>query len=211
MDNQRRKRIRQLVRRLNQTRRRQALQIDILCRDMVAAHREFADRINELVFTVEFYESLLAQTDRGGLLDVAAQAIARRVPGARLVIFLLAGDAFELHCLDDQSPIQPQPDGLEQFFTPEAVRRISRANWICSVEDMIDMGLNAPGQVLSRVSAAAVPLGRYSPGLGFLLLYRAAETPLRPVELQTLAHICPGLSRALAACRRHPPTTQPAS
>jgi len=180
---------------------------------MVSAHRDFVDRINELVFVAECYESLLGRTDRAGVLEAAAEAIGARVPGARLTVFLMEGATegatYAIHCLDDLAPIQQQADSLEAFFTGDVVRRISRANWICSMEDMQQMGLAVPEEVAGRVSAAAVPLGRYSPGLGFILVTRAAEVPLRAAELRALAHVCPGLSRALAGCRAQAVPTPP--
>ncbi|MBN1126384.1 MAG: hypothetical protein JXA82_15370 [Sedimentisphaerales bacterium] len=209
MDTNRRKRIRRLVHRLNQQRRRQAQKIDILCNDMVAAHKDFVIQLNSLMFTTNFYESILGHSDLRELLETVAQWIQQRISGAHVAVFLLTGESIEMHCVDNDNPIGLDANGIEHCFTPEVIRNISRANWICSLGDMIRLGLRCDCRPMDRVSAAAVPLGRYQPGVGFLLIYRSSDTPLLPGELRSLAGITPGLSRAIQACRKFTQTPQP--
>ncbi|MBN1817366.1 MAG: hypothetical protein JW828_08390 [Sedimentisphaerales bacterium] len=202
MDINRRKRIRRLVHGLNQHRRRQAQKIDILCNDMVAAHKAFTIQLNHLLFATSFYESILGRSDLRELLETAAQWIQRQIANAHVDVFLLVGDRIEMHCVDDDNPIGLDRNGIESCFTPEVIRNISRANWICSLEDMIGMGLRCDSGPLNRVSAAAVPLGRYAPGIGFLLIMRSSEKPLMQRELRLLTGITPGLCRAIQAFQK---------
>ena len=200
MDQNRRKRIRGLVHNLNKVRRRQAAKIDILCNDMIAAHRDFIHSTQSLSFAVNFYESIIGLADRTRILEATAETIRRHISGAHVAVFLLESDGFELHCVDDENPIDVDAECIEGLFTRELAATICRANWVCSLDDMVQMGLQASPEQLGRISAAAIPLGRYSPGVGFILIYRAAGNRLRRDDLARLTAITPGLVKALRAC-----------
>lgn len=184
---------------LNHRHQKQAQQIDILCNDMVAAHGDFSAKLSDMIFLANFYEQLLGHKDCKSLLNSAAVQIQRQVESAQVAIFLLQSEGFEINCLDDQNPIELNTGVLEQLFTLDVARQICRANWICSQDDLYSMGLNDKPGLLSQLSMAAIPLGKYSPGIGFILVYRRAVEPLKGWELGRLASITSGLSRAITA------------
>ena len=201
LDKARSQRIRRLVRKLNESKRIQAKKIDILCNDMVSAHADFVDRLGSLTFGVNFYESILGQSDLTTLLNIAAEHIKGTVRNANVAVFLVGCESFELHMVDEDTPIEITAERLESYFTSETAQSICRANWVCSLEDMLAMGLVGNPNELAKISAAAVPLRRFGPGVGFILIYRGAEDALSRNELEKVAAITPGLCRAIEACQ----------
>ena len=154
------------VKKLNQIRHKHSQKIDILCNDMVGMQRDFIEQLGLLTFTVNFYESIAGQTNMSNLLDIAAEHIREFVKNSNVAVFLLETGGFELHMADD-SPIKFDSAMIESYFTPEVVNEISRSNRICSLDDMCEMGLQGKPGVLSKISAAAVPLGRFAEPVGF--------------------------------------------
>ena len=201
LDNQDSKRTRRLISKLNKIRHTQDRKIDILCNDMISAHRDFVKQLSSLNFTVDFYESILGQNDLGGLLNTAAERIKEYVADCNVAIFLLESEGFELHIVDQEYPIDIDADSLESYFTPEVVRNICRSNRVNSLKDMFEMGLVGNVSDLSRISAAAVPLGRFGSGIGFILIYRGAGKPLGCNDLEKLTTIQSGLCKTIESCQ----------
>ncbi len=201
LDKQDSKRTRRLISKLNKIRHTQDRKIDILCNDMVSAHRDFVKQLSSLNFTVDFYESILGQNDLGGLLNTAAERIKEYVADCNVAIFLLESEGFELHIVDQEHPIDIDADSLESYFTPEVVRNICRSNRVNSLKDMFEMGLVGNVSDLSRISAAAVPLGRFGSGIGFILIYRGADKPLGCNDLEKLTTIQSGLCKTIESCQ----------
>ena len=199
MDIQSKKRALRAVKKLNQIKRQNLKKIDILCNDMISMQRDFLDQLGLLTFSVNFYESITGQTEMSNLLDIAAGNIREFVKGSNIAIFLLESNGFELHMADD-SPIEFDGAMIESYFTPEVVNEISRSNRICSLDDMCEMGLQGNPGVLGKISAAAVPLGRFAEPMGFILLCRGKEQVLSAEELQKVATISGGLRKAITAC-----------
>jgi len=168
---------------------------------MVSAHRDFVKQLSSLNFTVDFYESILGQNDLDGLLNTAAERIKEYVADCNVAIFLLESEGFELHIVDQEYPIDIDADSLESYFTPEVVRNICRSNRVNSLKDMFEMGLVGNVSDLSRISAAAVPLGRFGSGIGFILIYRGADNPLGCNDLAKLTTIQLGLCKTIESCQ----------
>ena len=188
------------VRKLNEIRHKQDQKIDILCNDMVSANRDIIEQLNLLTSAVNFYESITGQTDISNLLDIAAGHIRHMVKNSNVAVFLTDSNGFEIHMADD-SPIEIDKKQFESYFTPEVVNDICRSSRVCSIEDMCNIGLQANPAVLSSISAAAVPLGRFTQPVGFILIYRKAENNLTAEELEKVTTITPGLRNAITACR----------
>lgn len=201
MDNQDSKRTRQLISKLNKIRHTQDRKIDILCNDMVSAHRDFVRQLSNLNFTVDFYDSILGQNDLGSLLNTVAEQIKEYVTDCNVAIFLLESEGFELHIVDQDHPIDIDAESLESYFTPEVVRNICRSNRINLLKDMFEMGLVGNVSDLSRISAAAVPLGRFGSGIGFILIYRSVEKPLEAKDIAKLTTIQSGLCKTIESCQ----------
>jgi hypothetical protein len=77
------------------------------------------------------------------------------------------------------------------------VQQIGQSNCVCTLDEMLQMGLMAPPTAIKTLSAAAVPLGRLGLGVGFILVYRASEHPLLAEELSRVAAIAPGLRETI--------------
>jgi hypothetical protein len=188
------------VKKLNQIKRKNSQKIDILCNDMVGMQKDIIDQLGLLTFTVNFYESITGQTDISNLLDIASEHIRGFVKNSNVAVFLLETGGFELHMADD-SPIEFDGAMIESYFTPEVVNEISRSNRICSLNDMCEMGLQGNPAVLNKISAAAVPLGRFAEPVGFILLCRGKEEIISAEELRKVATISGGLRKAIVACQ----------
>lgn len=122
MDEQRHRRVRLLVKKLNKERKKQAQKIDILCNDLIAAQRSFIKRLSTISFIANFCESIVGATDLNNLLYTAVRIIKAETADASVIFFLKNSDApstglragapsgaastdFELHAFDSSHAI----------------------------------------------------------------------------------------------------------
>jgi hypothetical protein len=229
MNNQRHRRLRLLISKLNKQRKKQAKKIDILCNDFIAAQRNFIDRLNAISFAANFYKSVIGLTDLSKLLHIVSRLIKvtfflRRPADGGLKEFApdaaeiaepessfddsvsalsacSAVEKYELHMFESEQPIGLEKYRLENCFTAELVEQIFRSNKLCSLDDMFAMGLQGNLAGLNKVSAVTVPLGELGRSLGFILIYRSSQNKLTTDELNRISVIRAGLSRAIQACR----------
>jgi hypothetical protein len=194
-------RLRLLISKLNKERKKQTKKIDILCNDLIAAQRDFIKRLNTISFTANFYEAIAGTTELSNLILLASKLIKDETANANVAFFLRQEDKFELHIFESTEPIQLEKQGLENCFTPEVVDNICKSNKICTLEDIFAMGLQGNLTCLNAISAATIPLSQLGRSLGFILIYRSAQYKLTTDELNNIAAISPGLSRAIASCR----------
>jgi hypothetical protein len=199
--NQRHKRLRLLITKLNKERKKQAQKIDILCNDLIAAQREFIKRLDTISFTANFYETIVGTTDLSSLISAAGRIINNQIPDAKLAFFLRQADNFELHMFESDEPITLEKQRLENCFTPELVDNICKSNKVCTLDDMFAMGLAGNPTAFNEISAATIPLGQPGPSLGFILVYRPSQNRLTAKELNHVSAVTSGLSRAIASCR----------
>jgi hypothetical protein len=197
---QRYRRFRLLIGKLNKERKKQAKKIDILCNDLIAAQRDFIKRLNTISFAANFYETITGTTELSSLILTASKLIKDETADANVTFFLRQAENFELHIFESTQPILLEKQGLENCFTPEVVEAICKSNKICTLDDMFAMGLQGNLTRLSEISAATIPLCQHGPSLGFILIYRPAQNQLTIDELNNIAAISPGLSRAIASC-----------
>lgn len=202
------KRALNVIRVLRSRQEKQSRQIDMLCNDIVSAHRDFSLKLSRLNFAVSFYEALLSGNDRDEILDIAVQGIRRHIHEAGAAVILLEDNGFNVHVADQGLLEQSETFSFGDWFTRRLVDHISRTNRICSLEQLLRMGLQGPPAILKTLSAAAVPLGRFGQGLGFIFVYRHASCPLSVEELSCIAAISAGLRDAL--CRFMPAAVNPA-
>ena len=185
------------IRLLRTRQRKQAQKIDILCRDMVSAHEQFSLKLTRLAFATSFYEALMGCAGLEETLSRAASRMRAAVPQAGAAIFLIETSGFDVHLAQSDDVDHVEKNHFQHWFTGSIVRQISQTNRICTLSDMLKMGLQAPPSALKTLSASAVPLGRLGLGVGFILIYRTAESPLLPEELSRIAEITPGLREAI--------------
>jgi hypothetical protein len=197
---QRHKRLRLLIKKLNNQRKRQASQIDILCNDLISAHRGFLKRLSGVSFAAEFYKNLLGDSDLRSLLVRAGRLIREELPGTSVTFFLRHPEGCRVYAVDSREsyPVEDQP--LEDVFTPELVDNICKSNRLCTLDELCCMGLEGDLAELSQISAAALPLNHLGRSLGFLLLHRPASHPLKPEELHKVGLVTCGLSHAIGGC-----------
>jgi len=198
---QRHKSLRLLISRVNKERKKQAKKIDILCNDLIAAHRDFIKRLNTISFTANFYESIIGTTDLSTLFYAAGKLIKDEMPDANIAFFLRQADNFKLHLFESDRPITLEQQRLENCFTPELVDNICKSNKICTLDDMFAMGLQGNLTKLNKISAVTIPLGQFGSSLGFILIYRSSQNKLTTEELNHISAIAPGLSQAIQSCQ----------
>lgn len=200
MDQQRYKKLRQLVKRLNKERKRQAAKIDILCNDMIAEQRSFINNLRSISFAANFYESIVGLSQLDELFDTACRVIKEELPDVNIAFFLRQADSFELHLYRNDNPIELDGHQFESLFTDEVVSEICRANKLCSLENLLGFGLMVNPQVLKELSAFTIPLGRRGLSLGFILAWCVSPRRLTADQLQNISAITHGLSHAIGAC-----------
>ena len=191
------KRALKVIRSLHTCQKKQAGKIDVLCRDMVSAHREFSTKLAALSFAASYYESLLGCTDLDDLLDTAVQGIREDVKETDAAIFLLSENGFDVHIADTGVADPVEKRQFQHWFTRELVNSVSQMNRICSLDQLLRMGLQGSPAVLKTISLAAIPLGRFGQAVGFVLVYRPAHLPLQTEELSRLAAVSTGLREAI--------------
>jgi hypothetical protein len=198
---QRHRRLRLLIKKVNKERKKQAKKIDILCTDLIAAHRKFIKRLNVINFTANFYEAIVGATDLNNLLHTACKFIKEQIPDANVAFFLRQQKNFELHMFESDKPIALEEHHLENCFTADIVDNICKSNKLCSLDDMFAMGLQGNLIKLNKISAVTIPLGQPGLSLGFILIYRSSENKLTGAEISKICAVTLGLSRAIQSCR----------
>ncbi|MHC4553004.1 MAG: hypothetical protein ACYSUT_09615 [Planctomycetota bacterium] len=191
------KRALQVIRELRRRQETQSRQIDILCSDMVSAHSQFSQKQARMNFTVSCYEALLACVDRPSLLGTAIRCIEANITEAGCAVFLLEDNGYSTHTGPEGIGGDIEKEHLQDWFCQPLVDQISQMNRVCTLEQLLRMGLQGPPAMLKTISAAALPLGRFGQGLGFLFLYRHAGHPLTSEELSRVAAVTTGLRQAL--------------
>jgi len=198
------RRLRLLLSKLNKERKKQAQKIDILCNDFVTAQRNFIKKLNTIGFTAGFYEAIVGTTDLDNLILITGKLIKNEIADANVAFFLCQADNPELRMFESDQAITQERQHLENCFTAELVGNICKSNKICTLDDMFAMGLQGNLVELNKISAVTIPLGQPGQTPGFILIYRSAEKKLTVDELNNIAAITCGLSRAIACCQTLP-------
>lgn len=212
MDYKRRyRKLRVLLRKLNEEHKKQAQKADILCNDFISAQRDFIKRLSTIGFTANFYESILGTSDLSSLLYTAGKLIKDEIPDSNVAFFLfglpfrkesqngvpLQQDNFELYVFESDKPITLEKRHLENCFTPELVDNICKSNRLCTLDDMLAMGIQDNLIELSKMSVVTIPLRRFGSSLGFILIYSSSRNKLTSDELNNISSVTCGLSRAI--------------
>jgi len=198
---ERHRRLRLLIKKLNRERKKQAKKIDILCNDFIAAQKDFIKRLNTLSFTASFYESIIGTTDLSNLLCAGVKLIKEEIGDANVIFFLRQADNFELHIFESAEPIALDKQHFEDCFSHELMDSICKSNKVCTLDDMFAMGLQGNLVGLNKISAVTVPLGLLGSSLGFILICRSSENKVTADELRSICAVTFGLSRAIQACQ----------
>lgn len=197
----RHKRLRQLVSRVNQVRKKQAQKIDLICNDLIAAQRSFIKSLNGFSFTANFYESIIGRTELKDLFNVAGGLIKDEIGNANVIFFLRQQDSFEMHTACGMQKYPPENQALESFFAAELVDDICKSNKLCTIADLLEMGLQANPGILNKISAVTIPLIISGTSLGFILIYRSSRQKLCIEDVSDIRTVASGLARAINCSR----------
>jgi transcriptional regulator with GAF, ATPase, and Fis domain len=200
-DNQRHRRLRLLIKKLNKKRKKQAKKIDILCNDFIGAQRDFIKSLKTISFIANFYESIIGIKDLNSLLYTVVKLIKEENTEANVTFFLRQSDNFELYMFESEQPISLEKQHLENSFTPELMDNICKSNKVCILDDMFEMGLQGNLIGLNKISGVTIPLGLHGSSLGFILICRSSENKLAAEEISNISAVNCGLSRAIQSCQ----------
>jgi hypothetical protein len=164
---------------------------------MVSVHDQFSQKLARLSFSTLFYEALLGCSGLDESLDCAVTLISSNIDQAAAAVFLVDATGFDVHLAKSPDHGQVEKTHFQNWFTRQMVQQIGQSNCVCTLDEMLQMGLMAPPTAIKTLSAAAVPLGRLGLGVGFILVYRASEHPLLAEELSRVAAIAPGLRETI--------------
>ena len=202
MDNQaRHKKLLGLLKKMKLQSKKQAMQIDILCNDMIGSQREFIRRLKTIDFRANFYESIMGATDLNCLLSASSVIIKEETNNLNIVFFLRHAETFEIYTFDEDQENDSQWQSIENCFSPELMVNICKSNKICDINDMFGMGLQGNLTSLNELSAVSIPLGSFGAVQGFMLVYRSSEKKLNNEEIRKISSISSGLSQAIYACK----------
>ncbi len=196
---ERNQRLRLLLRKLNQQRKQQASQIDILCNDLIGAHRSFLQRLQDLGFAAEFYRSLLGGMDVNGILARAGRVIKQELPGAGVTFFLRQPDGFELHACPGDESLYGEHQGPQDDFDAELVDGICKHNKPCTLEDIVAMSTAGTLGALRKYSLVTLPLSDLGRSLGFAFLFCPLPQVLNAADVRRISPVMCGLAQALHA------------
>jgi hypothetical protein len=204
-DEQRHRRLRLLLKKLNKERKKQSRQIDILCNDLIGAQRNFIKRLNTISFIASFCESIIGTTDLNNLLCAAVRIIKAETSDANVIFFLRQGDDFQLHVFESPTfapggTIALERQHLEACFNRELMDNICKSNKVCTLDEMFALGLQGNPIGLARLSVVSLPLSLPGLSLGFMLLARPSENKLTADEIERVTSTSYALSRAIAGC-----------
>jgi hypothetical protein len=196
----RNKRLRLLIKKLNKERKKQAKQIDILCHDLIGAQRDFIQRLKSISFIANFYKSTIGSTELNQLLLTAAELMKEQVDGISITFCLRQVENYAFHTFEsDQAPAFKKH--LENYFSSELIDNICASNRICTFEDLFAMGLEGNLVELRKISAITIPLDVSQSPLGFILVCRSSEKKLTTSEICDISAVTDGLSKAIISCQ----------
>lgn len=199
-DKVRNKRLRYLISRLNKERRKQDKKIDILCSDLVGAQKTFIGKLDTFVFAASFYESIIGKIELDELCCAAGRVIKEEVRDVNVALFIRQQNDFELYAIaDNQTAEDIEP--LENAFSRALVDNVCKNNQPCMLDEMLAMGLQLKPSVLSKISAAAIPLVRSGLSVGFILVYRWSGKAIEKEELKNILAVTSGLASAIVSCQ----------
>jgi hypothetical protein len=199
----RRNRIRRVVSELNKIRRIQRCKIDILCNDIIGSQRNFLNQLKAMSLQIELYESLIGNADIESIFNDFIDTVQNLIGGISIAIWI--GNSFETHAFYEQEYTSEQTDLIESCFNSEIADRIYKSRRCIELEELFEIGL-PESDVFSKLSVAVIPLQDIC-HQGFILIYRSANLPIRLQEINDIAVLVPGLSRAIRSRQK---ATQPA-
>ncbi|MBN2455294.1 MAG: hypothetical protein JXB29_01960 [Sedimentisphaerales bacterium] len=203
----RNRRLRLLISKLNKERKTQANKLDILCNDIILAQKDFIDKFDTVSFAAQFYKSILGKNNLNSLLYEASKLIKDEIGDANISFFLSGHGNFQMHIFESSLGGISESHNLEDCFTAELVGEVCESNKLCTLADLLSIGLQCNPSMLNDITGFTIPLGEISKALGFVLIYRSIKNQLDYKRLSGIFAIVPGLSRAIELCKPKVQTT----
>ncbi|MHC4255799.1 MAG: hypothetical protein ACYSYW_09695 [Planctomycetota bacterium] len=197
---ERHERIKRLVHVLNKARKRQAKKVDILCNDFIAAQRSFIKKLEIIAFAADFYESIMGITELQALLEKANSHMLNAADNSHIAFFFRNESGFEKHIFNSPGEM-PENHEFPEAITDEVAENICTLNKVCTIEELLTMGLQCNPNLLNKMTAVTIPLGEMGSSIGFILLYRFGENPISSTEINYICSITSGLSQAIKSCK----------
>jgi hypothetical protein len=190
-------RLRRVVRQLNQIRRAQKQQIDILCNDILTAHSDFINHLKNFRFAADFYENILGITDSDVLAKAIGEFFTNNLNGINTAVVFMVSGRPQVHIYATDPNLEEIPSQLSPYLSARMVQLVCQGGKICTADDLCTMEFFAGPAVLKKISLAAIGLNKAGPALGMLIIYRSAEQALSQSELAQVSSVVGGLSTAL--------------
>jgi hypothetical protein len=197
----REKRIRWLVHTLNKVRKRQAKKIDILCNDFIASQRSFIKKLEMIAFVADFYESIVGITELQELLEKVKGHIQNLVADSCVTFFFRNEGGFEKHMFECPADSTIESRQFPDSITDETSSNICTLNKVCTIEELLALGLQSNPKILNKLTAATIPLSQMGSSIGFILLYRFGGKRISSIEMNHVSSIASGLSQAIKSCQ----------
>jgi hypothetical protein len=201
VDIQKYTRLRALIHNVNKQRKLQTRKIDILCNDMVAAHRGILERLEGLCFTSRVHESLIGCTDTAAVFKSVSAMIANRFGNCGGIAFLLLDGDGPLICHAEDASVAQEIAHFPAYFTAENVRSVCAGNRSRLLPELLELPLQLPPKTIDQIWAAAIPLNVEHSELGVLLLYGSAESQMPARLVRAACAIAPAVAKAVVAYR----------
>ncbi|MHC4265167.1 MAG: hypothetical protein ACYSUK_04450 [Planctomycetota bacterium] len=198
---EREKRVRLLVHVLNKERKRQAKKVDILCNDFITAQRSFIKKLEIIAFAADFYESILGITELEALLDKASSHIHNLVANSNITFFFRNQSGFENHTFSNSEENLSDIQDFPEAITDELAENICILNKVCTIEELLAIGLQSRPNLLNKLTVTTIPLGQMGSSIGFILLYRLGNKRISSTDINNILSITAGLSQAIKSCK----------
>ncbi len=193
----RRKRVRRLVHTIRQQHKQQQKKIDLLCKDMVEAHTIFSSKLEQVCFSSRMFEKLISCSTQEQVFEAIEKTFTSTFKDMRISIYLNQSESFVYHSNNQFIELPINQHQLEACFSCELCTNIAQSPSICTIEDMADMAIQENLSLLKDITIAAIPLIKFGPTVGFVLVWRAIENPLTRMQLEMLASTSSGIAKAL--------------
>ena len=195
----RQQRLRTLVHKINQDRKRQSQKIDLLCHDLIDAQRDFIERLGSISFVAGFYKTLLGVTDLDQILDISGRHLHDLWPNASLSFFLKQLEGFRQYRIGLDDEFDKHAERLEHSFSDTLAETLCRLGKVCDQDDLIGLGLEANPTLLKSLSLMTLPLISGPRCIGFMLIYRPGQNTFSETDRTQVSRVIQGLAQAIEA------------
>ncbi len=189
--------IKELFKAANRTRRNQKAKIDIVCRGLVDAQREFIYRLNEMAFAAFFFEKIVGITQLDELRNSIISILRSEIGSLDAAIFIRKHNYFNQIILGDcQVGISEQ---LFKSVPDETADAVCRSNRVCTLNELTGMGLEYDPVKLGSLSGFTIPMQKGFSSAGFLFII-APNGQLQSKDADLLEQLGKGLLKAVESC-----------